>query len=172
MSVADSLRNFSNLQEAPDSDSKSSNNTVIKQSQNKSGEIVLPETPNQDYHIISYNSRLKHCASQPATFLTKKSLKKEKKCFKCIYEDCNFASYSKAEVSVHTEQHRLEGETYECINCNLKFVKQETYFKHSQSHFTDSKRLIACEFPGCNKRYTTIYTREVKIDYNFLDSYA
>ena len=164
MSVSNSLTNYSNLQEAPDSGSKSSYNSVIKQSQNKTGEIVLPETQNQDDQKISNNSRFKQGASQPATFLTKKSLKKEKKCFKCIYDDCNFASYSKAEVSVHTEQHRLEGETFQCVHCNLKFVKQETYFKHSQSHFTDSKRLIACEFPGCNKRYTTIYTREVNID--------
>jgi len=170
MSISNTTENFSNFQEVPDSFIKST--CPIKESQINTGLTIIPETPNEVEKITCNKFSSEVLPNQQAALLLKKHHNKVKKCVKCIYDDCNFASYSNTEVSLHTEQHRLQGESYECIDCNLKFLKKDNYIKHSNVHSKDSKRLIACEFPGCDKKYTTIYTREVNIVKYFIDSYA
>ena len=137
--------------------------TRMKKLQNNFSPTKIPQTKNPDEHLDSLKHMSEELHNQQRTFPSRKTIEKEKKCFKCIYDDCNFASYSDEKVSVHTGQHRLKGKTYECIECNLKFVKKESHYRHSQGHSRDSKKLIACEFPDCNKKYTTIYNRDVKI---------
>ena len=97
---------------------------------------------------------------QEITFL-RKTRNNKKKCFKCVYDDCNFASYFENELSTHIELHKEVSFVFNCTPCKMKFLSEENFEKHKQRHLKDSKKLVGCEFPGCNKKYTTIYNRDV-----------
>ena len=163
MSIFNVIENPAKLDDVSEPVTNTSPKTGLKILQNNISRMKIPETINPDEHLDSSEHRSEKLINQQLTSPSRKTIEKVKKCFKCIYDDCNFASYSDAKVSFHTGQHRLKGETYECIECNLKFVKKQSHLKHSQVHSKDSQRLIACEFPGCSKKYTTIYNRDVKI---------
>ena len=151
------------VEDMPESGTELIAKSVTKESQKNTESFIIPQILNSPEKLDDSRCRSEQIFNQQTTYLTRKSRKKDKQCFKCMYEDCNFASYSEAEVSVHIAHHQLKGETYECIPCNLKFLKKGSQHKHSLSHLKDSKRLIGCEFPGCSKRYTTIYNRDVNI---------
>jgi len=157
------LENIEKLDEVSASVIDVSLDTGKKKSQNNLPSINTHETLNPNVKVCSSQYMSEDINNKRKTSRSRKSLKKVKICYKCIYDDCNFASYSDAETSLHIEQHRPKCKINECIDCKLKFLKKESFIRHSNYHLKDSKRIVACKFPGCSKKYTTIYNRDVNI---------
>ena len=94
--------------------------------------------------------------------LVKKPRKIKKNSFKCEYVDCNYDPRSEIYIKDHKEFHKNVSQKYECNDCDLKFLSLENFENHEKDHPQSTKRLVECNFPGCNKKYTTIYNRDVK----------
>ena len=106
-------------------------------------------------------SDLKKVSSVKEDTLLKKRRKMKKNSYKCEYVDCNYDTPTEISFADHKEFHKNVPQKYECNDCDLKFLSLENLENHKKDHPQSSKRLVECNFPGCKKKYTTIYNRDV-----------
>jgi len=104
--------------------------------------------------------KINHLVKEDTHIIKPKKIKKNS--FKCEYVDCNYDPRSEIQITDHKELHKNDSKNNECNECDLKFLSLDNFENHKKDHTKSTKTLVECTFPGCNKKYTTIYNRDVK----------
>uniref|UniRef100_A0A8H7Y7H7 C2H2-type domain-containing protein n=1 Tax=Psilocybe cubensis TaxID=181762 RepID=A0A8H7Y7H7_PSICU len=77
-----------------------------------------------------------------------------KKCYRCTHLGCDKAYTKPSRLEEHERTHTGQ-RPFVCVTCGKSYLRETHLHAHARSHLPDTARPLACERPGCEKRFWT-----------------